>query len=77
MLVLAITGFWLETAVLFGWAGPVNDTVLLIHTTMAMELVLLVMVTKLAHAIYRPLSLGLHYARQQRDIYETNRGNND
>ncbi len=77
LLVLAITGFWLETAVSFGWAGPVNDTVLLIHTTMAMELVLLVMVTKLAHMIYRPLSLGLYYARQQRDIYETNRGNND
>ncbi len=44
LLVLALTGFWLETAVSFGWAGPVNDTVLLIHTTMAMELVLLVMV---------------------------------
>jgi ferredoxin len=77
LLVLAVTGFWLETAVLFGWAGGLNDTVLLIHTTMAMELVLLVMVTKLAHVFYRPLALGLYYARQQRDIYETNRGNHD
>jgi quinone-modifying oxidoreductase subunit QmoC len=74
LLVLAVTGFWLETAVSFGWAGGLNDTVLLIHTTMAMELLLLVMVTKLAHAIYRPLALGLYIARQQRDIYETNRG---
>ncbi len=77
LLVLAFTGFWLETAVLFGWAGGVNDTVLLIHTTMAMELVLLVMATKLAHVIYRPLSLGLYFARQQRDIFETTRGNHD
>ena len=77
LLVLAVTGFWLETAVLFGSAGGLNDTVLLIHTTMAMELVLLVMVTKLAHMFYRPLALGLYYARQQRDIYETNRGSHD
>ncbi len=77
LLVLAVTGFWIETAVSFGWAGPVNDTVLLIHTTMAMELVLLLMVTKLAHAVYRPLSLGLYFARQQRDIYEANGGNHD
>ncbi len=77
LLVLAVTGFWLETAVSFGWAGGVNDTVLLIHTTMAMELVLLVMVTKLAHVFYRPLALGLYFARQQRDIYKSNRGNHD
>ena len=66
LLVLAFTGFWLEIAVSFGWANPVNDTVLLIHTIMAMELVLLVMATKLAHVIYRPLSLGLYFARKYR-----------
>jgi ferredoxin len=65
LLVLAITGFWLEAAVSFGWAAGVNDVVLLIHTAMAMELVLLVMVTKLAHAIYRPLALGLYFTQKE------------
>jgi ferredoxin len=77
LLVLAITGFWLETAVSFGWGHGVNDAVLLIHTVMAMELVLLVMVTKLAHAIYRPLSLGLLFARRQPNLLQTEGANHD
>jgi ferredoxin len=77
LLVLAITGFWLEVAVSFGWQQPANDVVLLIHTVMAMELVLLVMVTKLAHALYRPLALGLLFARQEQNLLQTSRGNDD
>ena len=65
LLVLAISGFWLEAAVFLGVAGSVNDVVLLVHTTMAMELVLLVMATKLAHVIYRPLALGLYFTQQE------------
>ncbi len=64
LFVLADTGFWLELAVTFRWQGTVNDAVLLIHTVMAMELVLLVTLTKLAHALYRPLALWLHFFRQ-------------
>jgi ferredoxin len=77
LLVLAVTGFWLETAVSFGWRSGVNDAVLLVHTVMAMELVLLVMVTKLAHVIYRPLSLGLHFARNQQNLMQASRGSDE
>jgi hypothetical protein len=39
---------------------------------MAMELVLLVTLTKLSHAIYRPLALGLYFIRNQRDQEQIN-----
>ncbi len=77
LLVLAVTGFWLEVAVSLGLQQGLNDVVLLIHTVMAMELVLLVMVTKLSHAIYRPLSLGLLFARKQQSLLEASRDNHD
>jgi ferredoxin len=72
LFVLAVTGFWLEAAVLFRWPGRGQDIVLLLHTTMAMELVLLVTLTKLGHAIYRPLALGLYFIRNQRDHEQIN-----
>ena len=65
LLVLAITGFWLEIAVLLRWGGPLQDAVVLVHTVMAMELVLLAMLTKLSHAVYRPLALAMYFARRQ------------
>ena len=55
LLVLAVTGFWLELVVTLGIQGPVHDGVLLVHAVLAMELVLFVGMTKLAHAAYRPL----------------------
>lgn len=57
LFLLAVTGFWIEGAVTFTLASPVNDWVLLIHSAIAMELVLLLGATKLAHAVYRPLAL--------------------
>lgn len=59
--VLGVTGFWLEAIVTFHWAAPANSWVMLIHTVMAMELVLLAGTTKLAHVFYRPLALYLYY----------------
>lgn len=64
LFVLAVTGFWLELAVTFHWRGPAHEVALLVHTIMALELVLLVTMTKLAHAIYRPLALWMHFHRQ-------------
>lgn len=67
LFVLAITGFWLEIATLFHWPGRGQDMILLLHTIMALELILLVMFTKLAHAIYRPLALGLYFIQKNRN----------
>ncbi len=67
LFVLAITGFWLDFTVTFRWHERFDDVVLLLHTVMAMELVLLVMMTKLAHAIYRPLCLGLYFLQKQQN----------
>jgi hypothetical protein len=72
LLVLAITGFWLDFAVTLEWRSQVHDAVLLLHTVAAMELVLLVMLTKLAHAIYRPFSLGLYFLQKQQNSTLTN-----
>ena len=72
LFVLAITGFWLDFTVTFRWHSRIHDAVLLLHTVMAMELVLLVMITKLAHAIYRPLSLGLYFLQKQQNLTSTN-----
>jgi hypothetical protein len=63
LLILAMTGFWLEIAVTFGLTSPVNDLVLLVHAAMAMEFVLLLAFTKMAHVIYRPLALFQYYLR--------------
>lgn len=63
LFILAVTGFWLEAAVTLKIAGPVQDGVLLIHAAMAMELVLLMAYTKLAHVIYRPIALFTHFLR--------------
>ena len=57
LLLLAITGFYLEIMVTLRMVSPTNDMVLLVHSAMAMELVMLVAFTKLAHAVYRPLAL--------------------
>jgi len=72
LLLLAVTGFWVEMAVLFRWQGRVQDVVLLVHTVVAMELILLAMLTKLSHAVYRPLALGLYFIRRQQTQAEAN-----
>ncbi len=61
--VLAITGFWLEIVVTFANKAIINDWVLLIHAAMAMQLVLFMGMTKLAHVVYRPFMLVKHALR--------------
>jgi ferredoxin len=63
LLVLGLTGFWLEVAVTLRTAGPVQDIVLLVHAAMAMEVVLLLVFTKMAHIVYRPIALFVHFLR--------------
>lgn len=65
LFVLAVTGFWLEVVVTLGVRDKLHDVVLLVHAVMAMELVLFVGMTKLAHAVYRPLALLVRFARQE------------
>lgn len=72
--VLAVTGFWLEAAATFHWTAPVHSWVLLVHTVMAMELVLLAGMTKLAHVFYRPLALYLYYLSAGKRKRETETG---
>jgi len=55
--VLGATGFWLLGVVTVRRGSPFNDIVLLVHAAMAMELVLLMAFTKLAHVLYRPMAL--------------------
>ncbi len=64
LLLLAGTGFWIEIAVTFAVRAPVNDWILLMHSVMAMELVLLMGATKLFHAIGRPLALLFMHMRR-------------
>lgn len=52
-----ITGFWLEVSVALAADVFVNHIVLLIHTIISMELVLLFAFSKFAHAFYRPIAL--------------------
>ena len=55
--IAGITGFWLEVSVAFSADHMINHMVLLIHTILSMELVLLFAFSKFAHAVYRPLAL--------------------
>ena len=64
LLLLAVTGFWIEIAVTFAIQAPVNDWILLVHSVMAMELVLLTGATKLFHAVGRPLALLFMHMRR-------------
>ncbi len=64
LFLLAVTGFWIEIAVTFAIQAPVNDWILLVHSVMAMELVLLMGATKLFHAVGRPLALLFMHMRR-------------
>jgi ferredoxin len=55
--VAGLTGFWLEVSVAFAADYMINHVVLLIHTVISMELVLLFAFSKFAHAFYRPVAL--------------------
>ena len=58
------TGFWLEAAVTFGADSVMNQVMFIIHTVISMELVLLLIFSKFAHAVYRPVALFLHYLQE-------------
>jgi quinone-modifying oxidoreductase, subunit QmoC len=58
---LGITGFWLTASIYFFPANVVSQLVLLVHTVMAMELLLLFAFSKFAHAVYRPVALFFYY----------------
>jgi len=58
------TGFWLEAAVTFGADSIMNQVMFIVHTVISMELVLLLIFSKFAHAVYRPVALFLHYLQE-------------
>jgi len=63
--IAGITGFWLEISVALNANYLFNHIVLLIHTIVSMELVLLFAFSKFAHAFYRPLALFFYFRKGQ------------
>jgi ferredoxin len=55
------TGFWLEIAVFMNAATILNHIILLFHTVVSMELVVLFAFSKFGHAFYRPLGLFFYF----------------
>ena len=64
---LGITGFWLTLSVYFFTENTFHQIVLLIHTVMAMELLLLFAFSKFAHVAYRPIALFFYYLRAENE----------
>jgi hypothetical protein len=60
LIVLDITGFILLAIVAFKIEGPFSEGLILLHSVMAMEMVLLFTLTKLGHALFRPMALFFH-----------------
>ena len=58
---LGFTGFWLTASVYFLPDNLTSQIVLLVHTVMAMELLLLFAFSKFAHVLYRPVALFFHH----------------
>ena len=63
--ITGISGFWIEIAVMTNADTSLNLTVFLIHTVFAMEMFLLLMFSKFAHAIYRPVALYYYFRDRQ------------
>jgi len=63
---LGVTGFWLTASVYFLSDSLISQIVLLVHTVMAMELLLLFAFSKFAHVLYRPLALFFHHLHEAR-----------
>jgi hypothetical protein len=60
---LGLTGFWLTISVYFSSQNTFDQWILLGHTVMAMELLMLFAFTKFAHVAYRPIALFFHFMR--------------
>lgn len=63
---LGFTGFWLTVSVYVADNNLVSQIVLVVHTVMAMELLLLFAFSKFAHVLYRPLALFFHHLNEVR-----------
>jgi hypothetical protein len=61
---LGVTGFWLTASIYFSPGRTLAQVVLLVHTVMAMELLLLFAFSKFAHVAYRPIALFFYFLRQ-------------
>jgi ferredoxin len=59
-----LTGFWLEAAVTWNVDSVLNQVMFIVHTVISMELVLLLIFSKFAHAVYRPVALFLHFLQE-------------
>jgi ferredoxin len=64
--VIGLTGFVLELAEYVTLAGLWVDVVFLTHVAVAMELLLLLPFSKLAHVVYRPVALWFYAFRNRR-----------
>jgi len=60
LFLLGVTGFILEILAYAAPATVVGNLILLVHTLLGLELVLMLPFSKLAHAVYRSLALFLH-----------------
>ncbi len=58
-----ITGLWLEAAVTLNADSLMNQVMFIIHTVISMELILFLIFSKFAHAVYRPVALFMHYLK--------------
>ena len=59
LLATVLTGFLAELVVYVSLGTPVDRFLFLVHVVLAMDLIVLLPLTKFAHAVYRPLALTL------------------
>lgn len=63
---VSVTGFVLTAAIYLPTSAPWLYVVFLIHVVLAMELLILLIFTKFAHAIYRPVAIWFQHFRRLR-----------
>jgi len=62
---LGLTGFWLTISVYFAAGNAFDQWILLLHTVMAMELLMLFAFSKFAHVAYRPIALFFYFRNNE------------
>jgi len=67
---LGATGFWLTASIYFSQAHLFHQIVLVIHTVLAMELLLLFAFSKFAHVVYRPIALFYYFLNNDTNTAE-------
>ena len=63
LFLVGLTGFALEATVYLPQGGALGYGLFLVHVVLAMELLVILPFTKFAHAVYRPLVLGIYRFR--------------